>query len=63
MVDKLTPMLELRLRLVEVELLEEVEVFARQHSFESLETLLNSVEVLAMVTLLGTEPEQHVLYP
>ena len=44
-----------------------VEIFALQHSFEDLETLLNSVEVSAVVTLLGTElldiaPVQHVLH-
>ena len=61
MVDKLTLTLELRSTLVEVEL------FALQHSFEDLESLLNLVDVSAVVTLLGTElldiaPVQPILH-
>ena len=55
MTDKLTLTLELRSELVEVELIKEVELFALQHSFEDLETLLNLVEVSAVVTWLRTE--------
>ena len=67
MVDKLTLTLKLRLELVKVGLLEEVELFALQHLFEDLENLLNLVEVSAVVTLLGSElldaaTEQQVLH-
>ena len=66
MVDKLTPRLERRSELAGVELLEGVELFALQHLFEDLETLLHLVEV-SVVTLLGTKlldtaPVQLVLH-